>query len=144
YLFKDFSFNSSVGSSPDTITVELSPIRQGASLVLKNIYFDTDSYLLDERSVSEIQTIAEVMRDNPYMQIEISGHTDDIGTKPYNQLLSENRARSVFESLRKEGIAAERVQYVGFGDSRPLVSNDSKKNRQSNRRIEFRVLRTKQ
>lgn len=139
YLYHDFRFNTNAES--DTLMVELSRISKDQILVLENIYFDTDSYDLDDRSQSEISSVMEVLIENPGMVIEIRGHTDDIGARNYNKVLSENRALSVYKELIEKGISAKQLSYAGFGDSLPIVPNDSDINRQSNRRIEFRVIR---
>lgn len=139
YLFHELSFSTE--TKIDTILIQLSPIKEGETLILKNIYFDTDAYQLDVRSASEIDNIVELLKQNPKMQIEISGHTDDIGTDSYNLDLSRKRALEVYKSITAKGINDAQVTYVGYGDSRPIVPNTTEINRQSNRRIEFRVLR---
>ena len=146
YLFQNFSFSTgeSEGVDVDTITVALSRVDEGSSLILKNIYFETNSYELDQRSDSEIGNVVELLKQNPGIKVEISGHTDNIGRKEYNMELSEKRAYAVFTSLVENGIDRDRLAFVGFGDTKPLLPNENDLNRQSNRRIEFRVIRQKQ
>ena len=145
YLYTNFHFDTQMNySAQDTLVVELEKIAKGQSLVLKNIYFDTDSYELDKRSLSEINNVVQLLTDNPEIQIEIAGHTDNIGNKSYNQVLSEKRAISVYEKLIEAGIDKTRTIYKGYGDADPIKDNSTESNRQSNRRIEFRVLRLKQ
>ena len=146
YLFQNFSFSTgeSEGVDVDTITVALSRVDEGSSLILKNIYFETNSYELDQRSDSEIGNVVELLKQNPGIKVEISGHTDNIGRKEYNMELSEKRAYAVFTSLVDNGIDRDRLAFVGFGDTKPLLPNENDLNRQSNRRIEFRVIRQKQ
>ena len=146
YLYKDFSFSAEIdeGINVDTLDIELIPIKAGVSLILENIYFETDSYELDERSMSEIASAAELLNENSTIQIEIAGHTDNVGKSQYNQELSEKRSLSVYNALIQRGISKDRMQYKGYGDSKPLKPNSNDINRQSNRRIEFSVLRPKQ
>ncbi|MEM9680499.1 MAG: OmpA family protein, partial [Bacteroidota bacterium] len=146
YLYQDFSFSTSQSDYvySDTINIELIPIQEGESLILKNIYFETNSYDLDDRSKSEIENVHELLLENPEISIEIGGHTDNIGTKEYNKLLSLKRAESVYNALIEKGIKEERLKFTGHGDSRPLNPNTNEINRKSNRRIEFRVLKAKQ
>ncbi|MCB0683816.1 MAG: OmpA family protein, partial [Saprospiraceae bacterium] len=70
----------------------------------------------------------------------INGHTDDVGTEADNQQLSEARAKAVYDYLIREGIAASRLSYKGFGESQPLAPNDTPQGRQQNRRTEFEIL----
>jgi len=143
YLYKNFNFSSNQfnGMNSDTLRIVLSPIKEGKSIVLKNIYFELDSYLLDSRSQSEINNVFEMLSINKNMMIEISGHTDDTGSETYNQSLSKKRARAVYEMLINNGISTNRLSYKGAGSSKPIKPNDSEVNRKSNRRIEFKVLR---
>ncbi|MEQ9403090.1 MAG: OmpA family protein [Cyclobacteriaceae bacterium] len=146
YLYYESSFFTESNSitRPDTIDIALRPIAVDEYLVLKNIYFDVDSYKLDKKSRSELENILQVLKENPSIVVEISGHTDDSGTTVYNQTLSENRAKEVYIEILKEGIPKSRLLYKGFGSKKPIVSNDTEKGRESNRRIEFRVLRITQ
>ena len=87
-----------------------------------------------------MQSVAEIANRCPAVKIEVTGHTDSIGGKENNRQLSEQRARSVLGFLSQRGVAATRVEAAGYGDSRPIVPNDTETNRAKNRRIEFRVL----
>lgn len=145
YLYTDFHFQTELNSplKPDTIDIILKPISEGETIVLKNIYFETDSYVIDDKSVSEIANALQLLRENPEIVVEISGHTDNTGSNEYNQKLSELRAKEVYNRLLSMGISQERLSYKGYAETRPLMPNDSDFNRKSNRRIEFRVLRSK-
>ena len=83
------------------------------------------------------------MKDNANISLAISGHTDCIGNKKYNQLLSENRAKSVFDFLNQAGISSDRLAYKGYGENKPVVRNNSSTNRQKNRRVEFKIENSK-
>ncbi len=146
YLYNDFHFQTELNTSmkPDTIDIQLIPISEGETLVLKNIYFETDSYIIDQRSQSEIDNAFQLIQENPDIAVEISGHTDNVGTYEYNLNLSELRAKAVYNSLLLKGINENRIAFKGYADTLPITTNDTEIGRQSNRRIEFRVLRTKQ
>ncbi|WP_424961955.1 OmpA family protein [Ekhidna sp.] len=146
YLYSDFHFktDSNTALKPDTINIELIPVEEGETLILKNIYFEVDSHEINRRSQSEIENAYELLRENLGITVEIAGHTDDTGTKSYNQSLSDKRAKAVFDALVAKGIDKDRLVFKGYADSQPLQPNTSKNNRQSNRRIEFRVIRMKQ
>lgn len=146
YLYQDFNIDTKSAQkiSTDTLDIMLTPVMEGETLILHNIYFQSDSYLLDKRSQSEIDNVVELLNINSTINVEIGGHTDDIGSNQYNLTLSEKRAEQVYKRLVSEGISPKRLTYKGFGFTKPIRPNDSEANRQSNRRIEFRVLRSKQ
>ncbi|WP_436517512.1 OmpA family protein [Ekhidna sp. To15] len=146
YLYTDFHFQTELNTAlkPDTIDISLKPISQGETLILKNIYFEVDSYLINDKSLSEIENAFQLLKDNPEIIVEISGHTDNVGSHDYNQKLSELRAKEVHKRLVSKGISQQRISYKGYAETIPLMPNDSDINRKSNRRIEFRVLRSKQ
>jgi len=72
--------------------------------------------------------------------VRIAGHTDSRGSDEYNQRLSEARAKSVYEYLISQGISADRLSYIGYGESRPIDTNDTEEGRQNNRRVELEIL----
>ncbi|WP_420575921.1 OmpA family protein [Ekhidna sp.] len=146
YLYSDFHFSTDSNSAlqPDTIDIELIPVQEGETLVLKNIYFDVDSYEINNRSTSELENAFQLLKENPNIVVEIAGHTDDTGSKSYNEQLSRFRAKAVYDALISKGVNEKRLTYKGYADSQPIKPNTTEINRQSNRRIEFRVLRTKQ
>jgi outer membrane protein OmpA-like peptidoglycan-associated protein len=80
------------------------------------------------------------LKDYPEIKIEVSGHTDNIGSAEYNKELSENRAKAVVDYLTQNGIDNNRLTYVGFGFEKPLKSNETEEGRQANRRSEFRII----
>ena len=81
------------------------------------------------------------MKENPDIKIEVRGHTDSTGEEEYNQKLSERRADSVIEYMIKNGISPERLNSVGFGEKKPVASNDTEEGMQLNRRVEFEILK---
>ena len=82
-----------------------------------------------------------MLKENPAVEIEMSAHTDSRGSDEYNFKLSDNRARSVVEYILSKGIAVSRIVSHGYGESKPVVPNDTDENRQLNRRVEFTILK---
>ncbi|UII29324.1 OmpA family protein [Fulvivirga maritima] len=120
--------------------VVMRKLRIGTRSVLRNIYFNFDQATFKQESYNELNKLASMMSQNPGMHIEISGHTDNIGSKDYNKYLSQKRANAVKDFLVKKGIDSRRISSVGYGEERPLASNDDEKEgRELNRRVEFSV-----
>ena len=143
YLFYSDNFElKNVKSAKDPVLkdVYLHAIKAGESVVLKNIFYETDAYKLKEESKAELGKIVSFLTKNPKVTIEISGHTDNVGTKMYNQTLSERRAQAVFDYLVTKGIPAARLTFRGFGDAKPIASNDKEEGRAQNRRTEFMIV----
>jgi outer membrane protein OmpA-like peptidoglycan-associated protein len=114
----------------------------GSRLVLRNIYFEFDKVSLKNESLFEINKLNNMLAENSRLIVEISGHTDNIGTKEYNDQLSYRRAKAVVNVLMRKGIDPVRIKAVGYGESQPIASNDDEKDgREINRRVEFKVLR---
>ena len=109
-------------------------------VVLKNIFFKTGSAELLENSNSEILILFGLMKDNPEIKIEISGHTDNVGSEDDNLVLSHQRAESVKLALINKGIEPSRIVAIGKGESKPISENDTEEGRARNRRTEFRIL----
>lgn len=126
---------------PYILDVKLKKIKVGGFVVLKNVFFETDSYELKPESKVELQKLIEFLNQNPTVAIEISGHTDNVGSQEYNQKLSESRAKAVYNYLIDNNIDAERMSYSGYGFSKPMSTNDTPEGRALNRRTEFRVVR---
>ncbi len=119
----------------------LVPIKKGETIRLNNIFFAFDKSALKEESHPELNRVVELLLKNANVNIEISGHTDNIGSAKYNQTLSERRAKSVFTYLVEKGIDGARLTAVGYGKDKPLVTNDQEKEgREVNRRVEFKIL----
>ena len=119
----------------------LVPIEKEVTIRLNNIFFDFDKASLKSESTPELGRLADLLKENKNMQIEISGHTDNIGTRKYNQALSERRAQSVYNFLVENGIDGNRLKTIGYGKDRPMVSNDDEiDGRELNRRVEFKIL----
>ncbi len=145
YLYSDYSFETSGTSTnnSDTLTIMLNKVEEGKSIILKNIYFDFDSYDLKAESKSEIENAFQMLIENPRIIVEIAGHTDNVGSPVYNLDLSTKRAKEVYNAFIDRGIDPSKISFKGYGQKLPRASNDTEEGRKSNRRIEFRVLRVK-
>jgi outer membrane protein OmpA-like peptidoglycan-associated protein len=113
-------------------------------MVLRNIFFDTGKFDLKGQSLVELKKLLNLLNENPEINIEIRGHTDNTGGEEFNMQLSQNRARAVFDFLVAEGISRDRLRYKGYGFSEPLSDNESEEGRQRNRRTEIKILDTGQ
>ncbi|WP_286817396.1 OmpA family protein [Desulfobacter sp. UBA2225] len=98
----------------------------------EDAYFDYDSTHLKPGAYSELRRIADILIKYPHSRIEVAGHTDTKGSEEYNQRLSERRAQVVANQLIDNGVSAQRIMAVGYGESRPISSNDA-----MNRRVEI-------
>ncbi|WP_246160786.1 OmpA family protein [Maribacter flavus] len=102
-----------------------------------NLLFEFDSFDISDDAIAELMQIVSYLNSNPTVSISIMGHTDAIGTAAYNQFLSKKRASAVAQFLMQHGIAANRIDYDGFGSSRPIGTNNTSSGRHENRRVEF-------
>lgn len=116
------------------------PLRVGKTIILRNVYFDFDKYDILPKSDNELRRLLGIMRDYPEMKIQINGHTDDWGTNEYNIQLSRNRAKAITDYLIANGIEPSRLQFDGYGEEKPMDTNDTEAGRAKNRRVEFTIL----
>ncbi len=120
--------------------IEVVHIEANATFTFNSIFFDFDKAVLKPASFPELERVVQLLNDKPTINIEVAGHTDNIGTIPYNQNLSQRRANAVKKFLTSKGIDASRVTTVGYGETKPRVSNDDEKDgREINRRVEFKI-----
>lgn len=120
--------------------IGLNRYRAGTVIILKNIFFDFDKATLRPESKAELERVFQLLKENPKMKVRLAGHTDSMGSDDYNQRLSEARAKAVYEYLIQRGISADRLSYIGYGESRPIDTNDTDEGRQNNRRVELEIL----
>ena len=125
--------------NPFILNIKLQKIKTGSTTILNNIFFDTDSYALLPKSMSELERLVSFLKLNPAIKIKISGHTDNHGDDKSNQILSENRAKAVVNYLISAGISADRLSYVGYGQTSPIDTNATEEGRANNRRTEFKI-----
>jgi outer membrane protein OmpA-like peptidoglycan-associated protein len=142
YLFKSlyFDVNQKKEFEPLVLDVYLEPVRSGAKDILNNLFFATGEYKLEDISKTELDKLVKFMNENKTLRMEISGHTDDVGKDADNMELSKKRAKSVYDYLVSAGIQESRLTFAGYGETQFVAPNTSDKNRQLNRRIEFKVL----
>jgi outer membrane protein OmpA-like peptidoglycan-associated protein len=137
---ENFIVEESMGYREVRKDIGLNRYKAGTTIVLRNIFFDFDKATLRPESKTELERVYELLKSNPRMKARIAGHTDSRGSDEYNQRLSEARAKSVYEYLVSRGISADRLSYIGYGESRPIDTNDTEEGRQNNRRVELEIL----
>lgn len=142
YLFYSghFTMEQNVADSPMVVNIGLQPLEAGASVVLNNIFFESKKWGLQPASFTELDKLMALMNENPKLTIQISGHTDNVGKPADNLLLSVNRAKAVIAYLQAKGIDPKRLTGKGFGESKPVASNDTEEGRAKNRRTELSVI----
>lgn len=138
YLF--YSENFSTETQNQEKQIFLTPIKAGESIVLKNIFFETNSHSLLASSTAELNTLTELMQNNPKLKVLIEGHTDNVGNAEHNQILSQQRAEAIVSYLTEKGIEPSRLQAKGYGFSRPIATNDTEEGRALNRRTEIKII----
>lgn len=122
------------------INLKLQPLLVGANLTLKDILFESNSDQLNEISFNELERVIDLMNQNPELAVEIGAHTDDVGSDAYNLALSKRRAQSVVDFLIENKIDPARFVAKGFGESQPVVPNDSEENMAKNRRVVLKII----
>ncbi len=142
YLFYSDNFLLS-GSSPDSTyekNIPLQPLEANASMVLKNIFFDVNSYEIKPESEVELDIIAALLNENPTLKIEIGGHTDNTGKPADNLALSNNRAKAVVNYLIARQISPQRLTAKGYGETKPVAPNSTDEGKAQNRRTEMKII----
>ncbi len=142
YLFysDNFSVLENKMDSVFTVDIPLQPIEAGATIVLRNIFFDTKKFDLKPESTGELDKLVMLLNENPKLKIQIDGHTDNVGQDKDNLLLSNNRAKAVVGYLLNKGINPQRLSYKGFGAGKPMADNATEKGKSLNRRTELSVV----
>ena len=119
---------------------KLQALEVGEQVRLDNIFFELEAYKLKDESATELNKIIQFMESNPFLVVEIGGHTDNSGSKNYNLDLSQQRAASVKNAIIQRGLKSNRIQIKGYGMSEPLNSNSSEEERAINRRTELKII----
>ncbi len=142
YLFysENFSLANQTSTEPLNLDVALQPIASGAKVVLNNIFFDTDAYVVKNESEIELEKLIQFLNLNPLVKIEIGGHTDNTGDPAKNKILSTNRAKSVYDYLLSKQVLANRISFKGYAEQQPIADNKTMDGRQKNRRTEFKIM----
>jgi len=141
YLFHSENFDLPTNAAYAEVVkdIPLKKLEVGATIVLKNIFFDTGKATLRPESTAELERLQKLLTESPNLKLEMAGHTDNVGKPAMNQDLSQRRAQAVVTYLTQHGIASGRLTAVGYGDTKPVVPNTTKVGRQLNRRTEFKV-----
>ncbi len=141
YVFFSDVFELSKKEADSTYikNIALQPIAMNTSFVLKNIQFDYNSAKLQPVSLIELNKLLQLMEDNAKVEVQINGHTDNLGTEVRNAKLSVERAKAVADYLISKGIDSNRLTWKGYGASQPVANNDTEENRALNRRTEFTI-----
>jgi len=136
-------YNSAVDLSKEEsnkMEIGLLALNAATKLQLNNINFETNSAELTSFSFVELDRVVELITKNPNLKIEISAHTDNVGSDAYNLKLSERRAQSVVQYLTDKNVNPENLIAKGYGESTPLFPNDTDENKEKNRRVELSIL----
>jgi outer membrane protein OmpA-like peptidoglycan-associated protein len=120
--------------------LQIDTLEEGSAYAIEAIVFETDAALLSPDAELLLQGFASYLNKQAGLRIQINGHTDDVGDAVRNQVLSEERAKAVAAYLEGQGVAAERMQFKGYGEAQPRVANSSAANRALNRRTEFEII----
>ena len=125
------------------VNLYLIPINNGKTIVLNNIFFLQGKFDLLPASFPELDRLVKILKENPAIEIEIGGHTDNKGNNTLNVKLSRNRADAVKQYLVDQGIDKKRITTQGYGSKFPIANNKNELTRKKNRRVEFKILKTK-
>ncbi len=126
---------------PTIKNIYLTEIEVGMTVRLKNIYFDFDKTTLKSESFIELNKVVDFLKQNSKVAVEIAGHTDSKGSDEYNLNLSQGRSQAVVDYLISQGIDSLRLQAHGYGETKPIDTNDTDEGRANNRRVEFTILK---
>lgn len=120
---------------------KLQPIEVGTLVQMKNVLFYMGTTRLLQESYVELNEVVAFLKDNPKIEIELEGHTDNRGDSKKNLVLSQQRVEVIKKYLMSKGISSRRLKGKGYGDSRPIATNDTEESRKLNRRVEFLILK---
>ena len=127
-------------AKPFVKKINLNPIKVGEKILLANVFYEFDSWLLKKESISELNNLASLISENKNFVVEIGGYTDSIGSAEYNMSLSEKRAQSVVNYLISKGISTDRLKFKGYGNAFPIGDNVTEEGRKLNRRTEAKIV----
>jgi cytochrome c oxidase subunit II len=140
YSWYKGAVKAEVSAPKEFSATAVSEAKVGEVLALNHVNFATGSAVLTPESATELGIVVDAMTKDSKMEVEVSGHTDNAGVPAKNQALSEARAKTVAAFVAAKGVVATRLKAVGFGDTKPLVANDTPVNKAKNRRTEFKIL----
>lgn len=142
YLFYSQSMqlaNENNITDPIFLDIDLEPIEVGAQMELYNIYYETDSFRILPQSKPELNKLVDFLTNNRGLKVEIQGHTDSSGNPESNMELSKQRAKSVVDYLVENNISVSRLEFDGYGDTKPIASNETPEGRRQNRRTTIKI-----
>lgn len=143
YLFYSDHFEIKTpadASHAHTLDIPLSPVKAGNTVALNNIFFDTNSAEIKPESKTELNKLVAFLKQNATVKIEVGGHTDNVGDDKANLTLSDKRAKSVAAFLVTSGIDTLRITSKGYGETKPVATNDTDEGKAKNRRTEITVV----
>jgi len=120
--------------------IYLDRIKVGDRFAMRNVQYESGKATLKKESITELEILKEFMTENPYIRLEVSAHTDIVGSRDMNMKLSVARAKSIYTWLTANGIAKERITSKGYGPDLPIATNDTPEGRALNRRAEIKIL----
>lgn len=123
------------------LNFSLEPIAVGTRVNLEDVLFEQSKDVFLESSYTQLDLVAQMMKDNPDMKIMLEGHTDNLGNPKHNLRLSKMRVEAVEEYLISKGISGRRIKGKGYGGSQPLIEKDDPELRKLNRRVEFIIIK---
>ncbi|GBF51624.1 OmpA family protein [Leptospira ryugenii] len=140
-VLKDLIVSGDTPGKDKETPVTVRQTEEGVTFSLDSILFDFNESKLKEEAEEAVKKIASILKKYPDREIRVSGHTDNIGKKEYNERLSEERAKSVLKELvQKHGMDESKISFKGYADTQPIVSNDSEENRAKNRRVDITII----
>jgi len=140
YFFLNETYQFPEGQTYTAKNFTLKRMSTGSKIVIKNILFNTGKSTLKPESFKELDKLVSLLEKNPKVRIEVSGHTDNIGSASINKKISKERALTVKNYLVSRGIEQDRIEYQGYGFDQPIAPNDTPEGREQNRRVEIKVL----
>ena len=142
YLFHSENFDLPKGDGFNLVNkdIELKNIKVGSNIALRNVFFNSGKWDIKSDSYAELDRLVALLSDIPSLKIEISGHTDNVGSVSFNELLSQRRADAVVNYLAGKGVDKKRLSAKGYGQSKPVDSNNTAEGRALNRRTEFEII----
>ena len=142
YLFHSENFDLPKGDGFNLVNkdIELKNIKVGSNITLRNVFFNSGKWDVKSDSYAELDRLVALLSDIPSLKIEISGHTDNVGSVSFNELLSQRRADAVVNYLVGQGLDKKRLSAKGYGQSKPVYSNNTAEGRALNRRTEFEII----
>lgn len=141
YFYEMVSLNTKEMERSDTLHKDAFLFKIPDDPIVYNIYYEFDSSSLTKQAKNKIDTtIYQILRETPDIIVELSSHTDSKGSDEYNQKLSQKRAQSVVDYLQRKGIDKKRLRAKGYGENKPIATNETEEGRAKNRRTEFEVI----